>query len=223
MSYVQTVLNAVTLPGHARHEARQQRRQPEAEHAGREVAQEQRRHRQVVVELRTSGRVAHDLARAGADLDRDEAARLQRRAAPGDAARGDRHRRQQRGRARRLGRQRDQARQDHQEREEHLRERGDQRRAPRGRHRVGRHRALDDEEVGAPVAEREHEPQPHRDAEPVDAHRIGRRAAEPAPGVRERLRQRGARCRSSRPCRAARDSTSGTKPATIRKNCSTSL
>ncbi len=38
--------------------------------------------------------------------------------------------------------------------------------------RIGRHGALDDEEVRAPVAEREHETQADDHAEPADAHRV---------------------------------------------------
>ena len=67
---------------------------------------------------------------------------------------------------------RDDPREDHEERKRHLRQRGNQRRSPRGVHRVGRHRALDDEEVGAPVPEREHETEAHQRAEPLDAHRV---------------------------------------------------
>jgi hypothetical protein len=75
-------------------------------------------------------------------------------------------------------------RQDDQEGEQHLGERRDDRRAARGAHALRRHRALDDEEVGAPVAERQHEAEPHHQAEPLDPHRVRvRRPGEP-PGVR---------------------------------------
>ena len=62
--------------------------------------------------------------------------------------------------------------QDDEEREEHLGH------APRSaacaarRTSSRRHRALDDQEVGAPVAEGEHEAQPHRQPEPLDPHRV---------------------------------------------------
>ena len=66
----------------------------------------------------------------------------------------------------------DHARQDHQRREEHLGDGADEGGPPGGRHRVGRHRPLHDEEVGTPIAEREHEAQPHDHAEQVDPHGI---------------------------------------------------
>ena len=77
----------------------------------------------------------------------------------------------------------DQAGQDDQEREEHLRDGGDQRDAAGGDLGVGRHGALDDEEVGAPVAEGEHEAEAHGEAEPLDAERVGGGVGHAAPGV----------------------------------------
>ena len=79
---------------------------------------------------------------------------------------------------------RDHARQDDEEGEEDLREGRDERRATRRRHRVGRHRPLYDEEVGAPVAERQHEAQAHRQTEPFDADGIPRRIAHVPPCMR---------------------------------------
>ena len=57
----------------------------------------------------------------------------------------------------------------------------------------GGHRALDDEEVRAPVAERQHEAQAHHHPEPLDAHGVGVGAPEVPP-----------RLRSSRPGRRSR-------------------
>ena len=44
-------------------------------------------------------------------------------------------------------------------------------------HRVGGHRPLHDQEVGAPVAERQHEAEAHHHPEPLDAHGVRGRAA----------------------------------------------
>jgi hypothetical protein len=71
--------------------------------------------------------------------------------------------------------------QDHQGGEEHLGHRGDQRRAPGGRHRFRGHGALHDQKVRAPVAERKHKAQAHGHAEPLDPHRIRSRRIEVGP------------------------------------------
>ena len=67
----------------------------------------------------------------------------------------------------------DHAGQDHQDGEDHLGHGGNERRAAGGAHVSGRHRALHDEEVRAPVAEGEHEPEPEHHRKPVHAHRVG--------------------------------------------------
>ena len=85
--------------------------------------------------------------------------------------------------ARRVEADRQHARQNHEQRHEHLRNRRDQRRPARGGHRAGRHRALHDQEVRAPVAERQREPQAHHQAKPLDPHRIVTRRIHVAPGV----------------------------------------
>ena len=160
---------------------------------GREVVQQHLRDGHVVVELRLPVAVEHDLVRALVDLGRDDPlGPRRRRTAPLDLRRqpdlSDRQR------------DRDQARQDHQEREEHLGHGGDQRRAPRRGHRVGRHRPLHDQEVGAPVAEREHE------ARAPSPGRTTRRPAGwspalpmPAPGVREASAGTRSRCNPAQP------------------------
>ena len=82
--------------------------------------------------------------------------------------------------------------QDHQYREEHLGDGADQGRPPGGRHRVGGHRPLHHEEVGTPIAEREHEPQPHDHAHEVDPHGVIFDGAEHgSPGVGPRPRREG--------------------------------
>ena len=78
----------------------------------------------------------------------------------------------------------DHARQDHQGGKEHLGDGGNQRRPPGRRHRIRRHRPLDHQEVGAPVAEREHESQAHHHSEPLDAHRVGVWRSHVRPGLR---------------------------------------
>ena len=93
---------------------------------------------------------------------------------------------------------RDHARHDDQEREQHLRNGGDEGHAARGRHRMRGHGALHDQEIGAPVAEGQHEAESHHDPEPLDAHGIGRGVAHLAPGARpcprgEALRRRHVR------------------------------
>ena len=98
---------------------------------------------------------------------------------------------------------------------------------------LGRHRALDDQEVGAPVAERQDEAEAHRHAEPLDAHRVGRGAAQVLPRLGEHAGREPARQSPPSPASpggpatsrppSGRGATSGRKPKTIRKNCSTSL
>ena len=83
----------------------------------------------------------------------------------------------------------DHAGQDHQHWEDHLGHGRDERSAAGGAHVLGRHRALHDEEVCAPVAEGEHEPEPEEHRKPVHPHRVGRRSRQQgfpgtAPGVR---------------------------------------
>ncbi len=77
----------------------------------------------------------------------------------------------------------DQAGQDDQEGEEHLGDGGDQRDAAGRVFGVGRHGALDDEEVGAPVAEGEDEAEAHDQADPLDAQGVGAGVRHAAPGV----------------------------------------
>src|SRR5262249_1188431 len=67
---------------------------------------------------------------------------------------------------------RDHPRKNHQEREEHLWYSSDQRSATRRRHRVGGHRSLHYQKVGAPVTKRQHESESHRQTEPFNPHRI---------------------------------------------------
>ena len=61
----------------------------------------------------------------------------------------------------------DEAGQDDEEREEHFRDGGDEGDAAGGDLGVGGHGALDDEEVGAPVAEGENEAEAHGEADPL--------------------------------------------------------
>ena len=65
--------------------------------------------------------------------------------------------------------------------EQHLGDGGDERRAARGIHRVGGHRALHHEEIRAPVTERRTKPSPIDHAEPLDAHRVGRGTSQVLP------------------------------------------
>ena len=59
---------------HPRHEAGEQRGQAEAEHSGRKVTQQQRRDREVVIELRLTKRIEHQRCRALVHLERHDAA-----------------------------------------------------------------------------------------------------------------------------------------------------
>ena len=77
----------------------------------------------------------------------------------------------------------DEAGQDDEEGEEHLGDRGDERDAAGGNFGVGGHGALDDEEVGAPVAEAEDEAEAHGEADPLDAEGVGGGVGHAAPGV----------------------------------------
>ena len=61
---------------------------------------------------------------------------------------------------------------DHQERKEDFRDRRDEWSTAGRGHVFRSHRALDDEEVGAPIAERQHEAESHRQPEPFHADRI---------------------------------------------------
>ena len=62
---------------------------------------------------------------------------------------------------------REQAGQDDQEREKHLGDRGDEGDTAGILLRVSGHGGLDDEEVGAPIAEGEYEAEAHREAEDI--------------------------------------------------------
>lgn len=77
----------------------------------------------------------------------------------------------------------DHAGQDHERREEHLRYRGDKRCEAGCMDRARRQRTLHDEEIGAPVAEGQHEAETHGETEPFDAQRIVTRAREVAPAL----------------------------------------
>ena len=79
---------------------------------------------------------------------------------------------------------RDQSRQNDQDRKKHLGEGRDQRRAACRIHGVRRHGPLDDQKIRAPVSEREHETQPHGQAEPFHAQAVGVRIAHAQPGMR---------------------------------------
>src|ERR1700735_2825383 len=77
----------------------------------------------------------------------------------------------------------DEAGQDDQEGEEHLGDGGDLGDAAGGDLGVGRHGALDDEEVGAPVAEGENEAEAHGEPYPFDTECVCRCVAHALPGV----------------------------------------
>ena len=192
MSYVQTVLNAVTLPAMPDMKLASSAVSPEPEQARRvELLQHQRHH--------------HVVVGAAVELER-------------------------RGRQ---DRQRHHARQDDDERHHHLGDRREDRRSLRRVHRSRRHGSLDDQEIGAPVAERHHEPEAHHHAEPLDAHRVGRRRAHVPPRLRPRARRQKPASVATLPRRSwiapqpppptTPRNTSGRKPKTIRKNCTTSL
>ena len=137
------------VAGHARHEAREQRRDGQAEEAvGQVVLHEQDEGRVVV------GRGKGALAELRQDEQGDEA--------------GD----------------------DDDDRDEHLREGGDDR-GHAGRVDVLRGQGpLDDQEIGRPVAEGQHEAEAHDHAEPVDAQRVVARS-EILEGVEHRLLELG--------------------------------
>ena len=71
----------------------------------------------------------------------------------------------------------------HDERQEHLGNGADQRSAARGGHGIGRHGSLHDQEIRAPVAEAQHEPQPRHHAEQFHAHGVFAGASHVVPGV----------------------------------------
>ena len=81
---------------------------------------------------------------------------------------------------------------------------------------------LDDQEVGAPVAEALHEPEAEDDGEPVYGHWVVRRAGV-VPGVEVALVVH--RLLEPRPSSHVHQPkiTSGRRPSVIRKNCNTSL
>ena len=84
----------------------------------------------------------------------------------------------------------DHPRQNHQRGKEHLRHGGDQRRPARRFHGIRGHGALHHEKVRAPVAKRQHKPEPGHHAEPPDPHRVLQGASHvrprmrPGPGVK---------------------------------------
>ena len=96
---------------------------------------------------------------------------------------------------------RDHPRENHQEGKEHLGEGGDEGRASRGGHRLGRHRPLHDEKVRAPVAKRQHEAESHHEPEPLDANGILRGAPHCPPGVGIGVGGKAARRRDRRELR----------------------
>ena len=77
----------------------------------------------------------------------------------------------------------DEAGQNDQEGEEHLGDGSDEGDAAGGDLRVRGHGTLDDEEVGAPVAEGEDEAESHGETDPFDAEGVGRGVGHAAPGV----------------------------------------
>ena len=77
----------------------------------------------------------------------------------------------------------DEAGQDDEEREEHFWDGGDEGDAAGGDFRVGGHGSLDDEEVGAPVAEGEDEAEAHGEADPLYAEGVGGGVGHSSPGV----------------------------------------
>ena len=72
----------------------------------------------------------------------------------------------------------DHAGNDNQEGEKHFRDRSDEGRIAGGGHVLGCHRALDDEEIGTPVAEAQHETEAKNHGKKIHAHGIGGRSAE---------------------------------------------
>ena len=140
---------------HPGHERGQQRREAQAEQAGREEVDEQHRRGEVVVEHQVAVEIVQRQP-SEPELRRDNA--LPQGEHPWE---------------------------NDEEGEQHLRDRRDQRRAPGRAHGVRRHGALHDQEIRAPVPEREHEAEAHHQAEPLDADGIvGRGAHErPAAGV----------------------------------------
>src|SRR3954451_7884247 len=74
------------------------------------------------------------------------------------------------------------SRQNYKKGKKHLWYRCNDRRSPSGRHRFSSHCPLNDQKIRTPVSEREDKTKPHRQAEPLDAHWVGRSTAHVAPG-----------------------------------------
>ena len=156
------------VAGHARHERGHQRRQPEPQQARGEILHEHHGDRHVVVEFDLAVLVGL-VAINGLSACRRPCSVLVstlggiRPTQGGDQFRRGRLRRPAAGAGVRkyafvrLGHQRNHAGNDDDGGNENLGNRGDHRRAPRGRHRLGRHRPLHHQEVGTPIAERQHE------------------------------------------------------------------
>ena len=166
------------VPRHAGHEGREQSGETEPQEPRREEVQQQHRCREVVIQHHAAARVAQWSAGPRVELRRYDPGR---RGGGGGGGGGDRDggagRRRDLGARRPRGRrrrhhQRDHSREDHEKREQQLGKRRDQRGAPRRGHRIRRHGALHDQEIGAPVAEREHEAESHHQPEPLDAYRV---------------------------------------------------
>ena len=162
------------IPRHAGHETRQQRRQAQAQDSGGEVVQQHVRNRQVVIEFDHPVFVDQGLACAGINFGRDQSLAFDRRPRVGSGQTGEV-----------LCRQRDgnQARQNDKKGKQHFRKRRNQGCAPCGTHRIRRHRALDDQKIRAPVAERQDKAQAHGQAEPLDAQRVGMGVSQSHPGM----------------------------------------
>ena len=80
--------------------------------------------------------------------------------------------------------QRQQAGQDNDKRYRHFESRTDDRRHLRASQIPGGEHALHYEEIGSPIAERDDEPKPQHDADPVDAHRVCGKGMKPLPEMR---------------------------------------
>ncbi len=146
---------------------------------------------EIVVELRMPVVVEHGLARRGVELGGDQP--LSRRSGHGSTLGPIDEGRRLSGK-----RDGDQAGENDEERKEHFRNSSNQRSPPRRRHGVRGHGALHHKEIRAPIAERQHEAEPHRQAKPLHAESIRVRVAHANP----RMHIRRTKCRFQ-PCPAA--------------------
>jgi len=175
------------IAGHSGHEAGEESGEAEAEDSGWEEVEEHNRDGEVVVIDRVAVGVEDGLIVDWIGLLRNDA--VGALVVERDCGNGARNDSCGAGRHVRRHTDGDDAGQNDEEGEEHLGKGGDEGDAAGGDFGVGSHGALDNEEVGAPVAEGEDKAEAHGETDPLDAEGVGVGVGHAAPGVRHVCRE----------------------------------